>query len=66
MNDGSMPTPTFGRGLEEEFLELVDWEIKYLWKNRDFLRIFIREAFVDPSLGSVISRAVHLAPAPKP
>lgn len=44
--------------LEEEFLQLVDWEIEYLWKSRDFLRIFISRALVDPSLGGVISRAV--------
>jgi AcrR family transcriptional regulator len=44
--------------LQEEFLQLVDWEIGYLWKNRDFLRVFVSRALVDPSLGSVISRAV--------
>jgi AcrR family transcriptional regulator len=50
--------PHSAGGLEEEFLELIDWEIEYLWKNRNFLRIFIPRALVDPSLGSVISRAV--------
>jgi AcrR family transcriptional regulator len=44
--------------LEEEFLQLVDWEIEYLWKSRNFLRIFISRALLDPSLGGVISRAV--------
>jgi AcrR family transcriptional regulator len=44
--------------LEEEFLQLVAWEIEYLWKNRDFLRVFISRALVDPSLGRAISRAV--------
>ena len=50
--------PRSARGLEEEFLQLVEWEIEYLWKNRDFLRVFISRALVDPSLGPVIRRAV--------
>lgn len=50
--------PQSAADLGEEFLQLVDWEIEYLWKNRDFLRIFISRALVDPSLGGVISRAV--------
>jgi AcrR family transcriptional regulator len=50
--------PRSAGGLQEEFLQLVDWEIEYLWKNRDFLRVFISRALVDPSLGSVISHAV--------
>ncbi len=44
--------------LEEEFLQLVDWEIEYLWQSRNFLRIFISRALLDPALGGVISRAV--------
>jgi TetR/AcrR family transcriptional regulator, regulator of cefoperazone and chloramphenicol sensitivity len=50
--------PRSAVGLQEEFLQLIDWEIEYLWKNRDFLRIFISRALVDPSLGSVISQTV--------
>jgi AcrR family transcriptional regulator len=50
--------PLSAAGLEEEFLQLVDWEIDYLWKNRDFLRVFISRGLVDASLGTVISRAV--------
>jgi TetR/AcrR family transcriptional regulator, regulator of cefoperazone and chloramphenicol sensitivity len=50
--------PLSAVGLEEEFLQLVDWEIEYLWRNRDFLRVFISRGLVDPLLGSVISRAV--------
>jgi AcrR family transcriptional regulator len=50
--------PRSAEGLQKEFLQLVDWEIEYLWKNRDFLRIFVSRALVDPSLGPVISRTV--------
>lgn len=44
--------------LEEEFLQLVDWEIEYLWKNRDFLRVFISRALVDPAVAGGLNRAV--------
>lgn len=50
--------PRSAVGLEEEFLQLVDWEVGYLWKNRDFLRVFISRALVDPAIASIISRAV--------
>jgi AcrR family transcriptional regulator len=55
---GMRHRPLSAMGLAEEFLQLVDWEIEYLWKNRDFLRVFISRGLVDPSLGSVISRAI--------
>ncbi len=55
---GMRQRPLSAVGLEEEFLQLVDWEIEYLWKNRDFLRVFISRGLVDPSLGGVISRAI--------
>lgn len=45
-------------GLEEEFLQLVDWEIEHLWKNRNFLKLFISRAMVDASIASVLQHAV--------
>jgi TetR/AcrR family transcriptional regulator, regulator of cefoperazone and chloramphenicol sensitivity len=50
--------PRSAGGLEEEFLQLVDWEIVHKWKNRDFLRVFISRALVDSSIASVLNRAV--------
>jgi len=50
--------PRSAAGLEEEFLQLVDWEIEHKWKNRDFLRVFIPRALVDPSVTGVLNRAV--------
>ena len=50
--------PLTAGGLEEEFLQLVDWEIEYLWKNRDFIRVFISRALVDPAINDVMNRAV--------
>jgi len=44
--------------LEEEFLQLVSWEIDRAWQKRDFFRVFIPRAMVDPSLSNVMSQAV--------
>jgi len=48
------PAPT----LEAEFIQLVLWEVDRFWENRDFLKVFIPRAFVDPAVASVIRRAV--------
>ena len=55
---GMRHRPRSARGLEEEFLQIVDWEVEHMWKNRDFLRIFIPRALVDPAVASVLNRAV--------
>ena len=46
------------RNLEDEFLQLVDREIERVWKNRDFLRVIIPRVIVDPSLSSVMNKAL--------
>lgn len=43
---------------EEEFLQLVAWEVDFAWQARDFYRVFIPRAMVDPSVASVVRRAV--------
>lgn len=48
------PAETF----EQEFLQLVEWEVDRAWKTQDFFRVFIPRAIVDSSLASVMSRAV--------
>ncbi len=48
------PAPRF----EDEFVRLVDGEVERVWKNRDFLRVFIPRAIVDPSVGSIMHRAL--------
>lgn len=48
------PTERF----EEEFLQLVEWEVDRAWKTRDFFRVFIPRAMVDSSLASAMNRAV--------
>ena len=44
--------------LEDEFLQLVDQEVERMWDNRDFLRVFLSRAIVDPSMGSVMKKAL--------
>jgi AcrR family transcriptional regulator len=44
--------------LEDEFQRLVDWEVERLWEDRDFLRVLIPRAILDPEIGSVLNRAV--------
>jgi AcrR family transcriptional regulator len=48
------PAPSF----EDEFLRLVDREVERMWESRDFLRVFIPRAIVDPSVGSVMNKAL--------
>ena len=42
----------------DEFLRLVDREVERVWESRDFLRVFIPRAIVDPSVGSVMNKAL--------
>ena len=44
--------------LEDEFLRLVDREVERVWESRDFLRVFIPRAIVDPAVGSVMNKAL--------
>jgi TetR/AcrR family transcriptional regulator, regulator of cefoperazone and chloramphenicol sensitivity len=44
--------------LENEFLELVGREVERIWESRDFLRVAVPRAIVDPSLGSLMNRAL--------
>jgi AcrR family transcriptional regulator len=44
--------------LEDEFLQLVDREVERVWENRDFLRVFIPRAIVDPSVGRIMNKAL--------
>jgi|HubBroStandDraft_5_1064220.scaffolds.fasta_scaffold56799_3 AcrR family transcriptional regulator len=42
----------------DEFLQLVEREVERMWESRDFLRVFIPRAIVDPSVGSVMNKAL--------
>jgi AcrR family transcriptional regulator len=43
--------------LEEEVLQLVEWEVRNMWRDRDFLRVIISRGLVEPRVGKVLSRA---------
>jgi TetR/AcrR family transcriptional regulator, regulator of cefoperazone and chloramphenicol sensitivity len=51
------------RNLEDEFLQLVDREVERVWESRDFLRVVIPRAIVDPSVGSVMNKTLISARA---
>jgi AcrR family transcriptional regulator len=44
--------------MEAEFIQLVRWEVERFWQNRDFFKVFIPRAFVDPAVAGVLKRAV--------
>src|SRR5271166_135081 len=44
--------------LEDEFIQLVEWEVERMWENLDYLGIFIPRAMVDASARSSLNRAV--------
>jgi AcrR family transcriptional regulator len=48
------PAPT----LEDEFLQLVEREVERVWESRDFLRVVIPRAIVDPAVGKVMNTAL--------
>jgi len=37
--------------IEEEINQLVNWEIERMWADREFLRVIIPQALLDPGLG---------------
>ncbi len=43
--------------LEEEVLQLVEWEVRNMWHDQDFLRVIISRALVEPRVGKVLSQA---------
>jgi AcrR family transcriptional regulator len=46
----------FRTKLEDEILQLVDWELDRMWLDRDFLSVIIPRALVDPEVGQVLSK----------
>lgn len=39
-----------------EIVQLVDWEVERMWRDREFLRVVIPRALLDPRLGQVFTR----------
>lgn len=42
--------------LEDEILQLVNWELDRMWEDRDFLSVIIPRALLDPQLGQVLNK----------
>jgi len=47
---------TLAPTLEREFLQLVNWEFDRMWEDRDFLRVIIPRALLDPAHGRLLSK----------
>lgn len=43
---------------EDEFIRLVDRAVERMWESREFLKVFVPRAMVDPSLSNLMNRAV--------
>jgi AcrR family transcriptional regulator len=46
------PAGTF----ENEYRQLVAWAVEHLWDDRDFLKVAIPQALLDPGFGKVLQR----------
>jgi AcrR family transcriptional regulator len=40
--------------VEEEINQLVNWELERMWADREFLRVIIPQALLDPALGRLL------------
>jgi TetR/AcrR family transcriptional regulator, regulator of cefoperazone and chloramphenicol sensitivity len=40
--------------IEEEINQLVNWEVERMWADREFLRVIIPQALLDPDLGRLL------------
>jgi AcrR family transcriptional regulator len=42
------------RTFEDEYLRLVSWAVEHMWQDREFLRVAIPRALLDPGFGQVL------------
>lgn len=42
------------RSLEDEYLQMVNWAVEHMWADREFLRVAIPRALLDPGFGQVL------------
>lgn len=42
--------------IESEILQLVEWELDHMWEDRDFLRVIVPRALLDPSVGKTFNK----------
>ena len=44
------------QSLKEEYLQLVDWAVEHMWEDREFLRVALPRAVLDPNFGRALRR----------
>ena len=42
--------------MEEEILQMVEWEVDRMWEDREFLSVIVPRALLDSSFGEVVHR----------
>ena len=50
------------QSLKEEYLQLVDWAVEHMWEDREFLRVALPRAVLDPTFGRALRQ---ISPQPK-
>jgi AcrR family transcriptional regulator len=55
VSDISAQIPLAGN-LKDEIRQLARWEVERMWRDRDFLKIVMPRALLDPSIGRVVNR----------
>jgi AcrR family transcriptional regulator len=55
VSDISAQIPLAGN-LKDEIRQLVRWEVERMWSDRDFLKIVMPRALLDPAIGRVVNR----------
>jgi len=46
--------PPVAAKFEDDFLRLVEWEVERMWEDRDFLKMIVPRALLDPTIGKVL------------
>lgn len=49
--------PVAGK-FEDDFLQLVEWEVERRWEDRDFLKMIVPRALLDPTIAKALSASV--------
>ena len=44
------------QSLKDEYLQLVDWAVEHMWEDREFLRVALPRAVLDPNFGRALRR----------
>jgi TetR/AcrR family transcriptional regulator, regulator of cefoperazone and chloramphenicol sensitivity len=44
------------KSLKDEYLQLVDWAVQHMWADREFLRVALPQAVLDPNFGRALRR----------